>query len=58
MLVETVLALVRHGLTAGGAYFVTEGVATTMDMNTFVGAIVTAGGLGWSMWRKWKRARA
>jgi len=58
MLAETVLAFVRHGLTAGGAWFVTEGIATTIEIDTVIGAIVTVGGLGWSMWRKWKRARA
>ncbi len=58
MFVETLLALVRHGLTAGGSFFVVEGMATTMQIENVAGAAVTIAGFGWSMWRKWKRQSA
>lgn len=57
LIVEYVLGLVRHGLTTAGGALVTAGVATEADLATGVGAITTILGLGWSWWRKYKRAR-
>lgn len=35
-----ILSLIRHGLTAGGAYLVSIGVAGNDEMETVVGAVV------------------
>lgn len=55
MKMEAVLALVRHGLTTGGALLVSAGLSTDADIQTVAGAIVIVIGFGWSLWRKYER---
>ena len=57
VLLEYALGLIRHGLTAGGGVLVSSGISTATEMEIGVGAIVTLIGLGWSWFRKWKRAQ-
>lgn len=55
MMLEFVLGLVRHGMTAVGGWLVSAGIATGEEISSLTGAIVALVGLGWSFFRKWKR---
>ncbi len=52
---ETILALIRHGLTAFGGLLVSSGLAAEGDIETVAGAAVVIIGFSWSLWRKWDR---
>ena len=54
MTTESILALIRHGLTFAGGAMVTNGMATDADVNSGVGAVMTLIGLGWSFVRKYR----
>jgi hypothetical protein len=55
MIWEFVLGLVRHGLTFGGGWLVTTGIATETEVETGIGFAISLMGLVWSWYRKWKR---
>jgi len=44
--------VVRHILTFGGGFLVTNGTVTDSDMQAGVGAVVTLIGLAWSIFMK------
>ncbi len=52
MTIEAILALIRHGLTTGGGILVAQGMASSEEIATVAGAIVTFLGFGWSLVRK------
>jgi hypothetical protein len=47
-----VLAILRHALTAGGAYLVTSGCITSDQLTTIVGAIIAVAPVIWSLIQK------
>lgn len=49
------LGLVRHILTAIGGYLVARGTLDAATVETGVGAVVTLGGVAWSVLDKKKR---
>lgn len=51
---DVVGGFVRHVLTFGGGYLVTNGTLSDADMQAGVGALVTLIGLGWSWFAKRK----
>ena len=51
---EITQSLVRHILTALGAILVSKGVVGQTETEAIVGGVVTAIGLGWSFWDKFK----
>lgn len=51
---EVIQSLIRHVLTALGAILVSKGVVGQTDSEAIVGGLVTAVGLGWSVWDKYK----
>jgi hypothetical protein len=48
MNMETILGFVRHALTFGGGFLVTNGAIGASDLETGVGALVTIIGIIWS----------
>lgn len=56
IVLEYVLGLIRHSLTAGGVVLVDKGLTSEADLDTGIGAAITLLGLAWSMYRKWKRS--
>lgn len=48
MNIATILGLVRHLLTFGGGFLVTNGVIGSSDLETAVGALTTLVGIIWS----------
>ena len=54
MPLEAFLAFLRHGLTYGGGFLTSAGVATVDETNVAAGAIVTLIGIGWSWMRKYR----
>ncbi len=55
---ETILLLIRHGLTALGPLLIALTPITEGEWDTGAGAIMTLIGLGWSFKRKWSRQNA
>jgi hypothetical protein len=53
---EILLASLRHALTAAGPLIAAFTPVTSSDWEAFVGAALTAFGLGWSIWRKIRNA--
>lgn len=57
MTYETILALIRHGLTLIGGWLLARGVfEDPATVEAFVGAVLTLVGIAWSIWRKYRRA--
>lgn len=56
MNIDGILSFVRHILTFGGGFLVTNGTLTASDMETAVGAIITLGGIAWGVFEKRQRA--
>lgn len=52
---QMIQGVLRHVLTAGGGYLVAKGVVDAGNAELAVGALVTLGGVGWSIFEK--RAR-
>lgn len=50
------LGVLRHILTFGGGYLVSDGVVNEGEVEALVGALVTLIGVLWSIWEK-RRAR-
>ena len=50
---EMIRGVVRHILTFGGGFLVTNGVADAAQVETAVGALVALIGVAWSIYRKW-----
>lgn len=55
---ESMLSLLRHGLTFLGGYLVAQGWLDDATMTGMVGAIVTLAGAAWGMWEKQQRLGA
>ena len=56
MTYETILALIRHGLTLIGGWLLARGILDDpATVEAFVGAILTLVGIAWSIWRKYRR---
>lgn len=53
---ETISGLVRHLLTFGGGFLVTNGTITNDELGLAVGAVITLGGIAWSVLSKKKSA--
>lgn len=53
---ETVSGLVRHVLTFGGGFMVGNGVISNDELTVAVSAIVSLGGVIWSIWSKRQQA--
>lgn len=51
---EVIQSLIRHVLTAFGAILVSKGVVGQTETESIVGGVVTAVGLGLSVWDKYK----
>ena len=51
---EMIWGLLRHVLTFGGGFLVTNGWLTESDLETWVGALATVIGTLWSVWQKRK----
>lgn len=49
---DTIMAVIRHALTFGGGILVTKGLASTSDVEMYVGGIITVIGGAWSIWQK------
>lgn len=49
---DSILAVIRHGLTFAGGGLATNGLATQDEITQLVGAIVTLVGLVWSILEK------
>ena len=55
MTLELILAALRHAMTAGGVFAVSNGWATDGSWETFTGAVLVVVGFFWSAYRKWAR---
>ena len=53
---DMIQGIVRHILTFGGGFLVTNGTLGQSDMEAGVGAIVTLAGIAWSVFAKKKAA--
>lgn len=49
---EMVGGLIRHVLTFGGGFLVTNGVLEAAQLETVIGAVIALGGVAWSLWHK------
>ncbi len=49
---ESILGIVRHAMTAGGGYFVGNGMIDTSQAETLTGAAVAIAGVIWSVVNK------
>ena len=49
-MIQAILSLVRHALTAIGAQFVASGYLSSDDLSSAVGAVLTLVGLAWSIY--------
>lgn len=49
---EMVGGLVRHVLTFGGGFLVTNGTLTDGDLQAVIGGLLAIGGVLWSLWHK------
>ena len=56
MNIDGILSFVRHILTFGGGFLVTNGTLSASDMETAVGAVITLAGLAWGILDKRQRA--
>lgn len=50
-------ALTRHLATFAGGYLAARGIAGQEEMEQIIGAIITIGGVIWSLWHKAAAAR-
>ena len=48
------LGVVRHILTFGGGYLTSNGVVSASELEAGIGAIITLGGIAWSIYEKRK----
>ncbi len=54
---EAALAFARHFIAGFGVWLVARHYASQADATRWLGAVMTAIGLGWSFYDKWSRAR-
>lgn len=57
-MINSILGLVRHGLTFAGGYLVSSGLLEASSLETAVAAAVTLLGIAWSIYDKIKTGRA
>ena len=55
--VEFIKAVVRHGISIFGGGLVSRGLIEQSDLETLTGGAVVLVSVGWSMYRKWSRAK-
>jgi hypothetical protein len=48
------LGVLRHLLTFGGGYLVSNGVVSAGELETIIGAVIGLGGVAWSIYEKRK----
>lgn len=53
---DSILSVLRHVLTFGGGFLVTNGTLVESDMQAAVGAIITLAGIAWGVFDKKQRA--
>lgn len=51
-MLQVILGVLRHLLTAGGGALATNGLIGSSDVELGVGAVLTLVGLVWSVWQK------
>lgn len=51
-IMDIVMGLIRHTLTTAGGALVTQGVVSSTDLNTDVGAVMVVLGAAWSIYQK------
>lgn len=56
MLKDSILGVVRHGLTTAGGALVADGLMSASEMQAIVGGVVTLVGVLWSIAEKRLRA--
>jgi len=49
---EMVSGVIRHILTFGGGFLVTKGLVDDGTLQAAIGAIITLGGVAWSLFQK------
>jgi hypothetical protein len=54
---KAILGFIRHTLTFGGGYFVSNGLVDQIDIDTVIGAVVTLIGIVWSIAEKYPREK-
>ena len=57
-MINSILGLVRHGLTFAGGYLVSSGLLDAAGLENAVGAAITLLGIAWSIYDKIKSGRA
>jgi len=57
-MINSILGLVRHGLTFAGGYLVSSGLLDAAGLENAVGAAITLLGIVWSIYDKIKSRRA
>lgn len=53
-MLEVILGIIRHLLTAGGGVLVSNGILEAGQVETAVGAVLALVGIVWSVWDKKK----
>lgn len=48
------LGVLRHLLTFGGGYLTSNGVVSASELEAGIGALITLGGIAWSIYEKRK----
>lgn len=57
LVLEFVKSVVRHGISIGGGALVSQGLITASELEQASGAVLLVLSVGWSMYRKWARAK-
>ena len=52
---QSVLGVIRHVLTAFGGYFTANGLVSQSDLDLAIGAVVTLAGVAWSVFHKFNQ---
>lgn len=55
--IEFVKAVVRHGISIFGGGLVSRGMLDQSELETLTGGAVVLVSVGWSLFRKWSRAK-
>lgn len=55
---NTILSLLRHGLTFGGGYLVAKGLISDATIGTLIPAVITAAGAVWGAVDEYRAERA
>jgi hypothetical protein len=55
---DSLKSIVRHGLSFGGGFLVARGLVTVDQANELAGAVITALGVAWSIYKNRKNPPA